>query len=102
MSELASVIRSKNAGPFRTTLDLFFNSDNNFQKVRSSGILTKEYIAKLYSITPEAVYGIFYVDNCRGIKITMLKREGRASGEPECRDILGSQQHAQLLDIEIP
>jgi hypothetical protein len=102
MSELASVIRSKNAGPFRTTMDLFFESDDNYRRVKNSGILTKDYIVKLYSIKPEALYGVFYVDNCKGIKITMLKREGEASGDPECRDILGMQQHVYLLDIEIP
>ena len=71
--ELAGVFRSKNAGPFRTTFDILFDDEEPYRRVKDSGVLTKELIAKLYGIKPEDVYGIFYVDAARGIKITIPK-----------------------------
>lgn len=102
LCELATVLRSKNAGPFRTTFDLFFDDDETYQKVRDSGVLTKELIAKLYDMRPQDVHGIFFVDTARGIKITIPKPVDMASGAPRCRDLFGAQQHMPLMDIEIP
>lgn len=100
--ELAKVLRGKNAGPFRTTFDILFDADEPYQRVRDSGVLTKELIAELYSIRPEDVYGIFFVDAARGIKITIPKPIDMASGAPRCRDLFGAQQHIPLLGIEVP
>jgi len=100
--ELAKVLRSKNAGPFRTTFDILFDADEPYQRVRDSGVLTKEHIAELYRIRPEDVYGIFFVDAARGIKITIPKPIDMASGDPRCRDLFGAQQHIPLLGIEVP
>jgi len=100
--ELAKVLRSKNAGPFRTTFDILFDADEPYQRVRDSGVLTKEHIAELYGIRPEDVYGIFFVDAARGIKITIPKPIDMASGDPRCRDLFGAQQHIPLLGIEVP
>lgn len=100
--QLTKVLRSKNAGPFKTTLDMLFDSAESYQRVRDSGVLTKEYVANLYNIRPEEVLGIFYVDLARGIKVTIAKPKDMASGDPACRDIYGAQQYIPLLDIEIP
>ena len=100
--EIASVLRSKNAGPFRTTFDIFFDDDKSYQRVRDSGLLTKEFVAELYSIEPQEVFGIFFVDMARGIKITIPKPADMACGDPHCRDLFGAQQHVPLMDIEIP
>lgn len=40
--DMAKVLRSKNAGPFRTTSDLYFDSDEPYHRVRNSEVLTKE------------------------------------------------------------
>ena len=102
LHELATVLRSKSAGPFRNTIDIFFDMDEPYRRVRDSGILTKELVARLYNIGPEEVLGIFFVDEARGIKITVPKPYGVASGDPDCRDIYGAQYYIPFLDIEIP
>jgi hypothetical protein len=102
LHHLAKVLRSKNAGPFRTTLDILFDADEPYERVRDSGIITKALIAKLYDLKPEDVLGIYFVDGVRGIKITIPKRDNLASGDPLSRDLYGAQQHIPLLDIEIP
>ncbi|MCA1647990.1 MAG: DUF4387 domain-containing protein, partial [Chloroflexi bacterium] len=46
--ELAKLIRSKNAGPFELTFDVLFDSRENFDRVRRSGILSAERFAQEY------------------------------------------------------
>lgn len=100
LRELAVVIRSKNASPFATTLDLFFESRENYQLVKESGVLTKELIAELYKLPQGHVLGIWFVDDCQGIKISILKYV--PADHPLSTDLYGAQQNAPLLDIEIP
>ncbi len=102
LHEGANVLRSKSAGPFKLTFDIFFNTDDLYRRVKDSGVLTKELIARLYSISPQEVENIFFVDLVRGIKITILKPLGEATGDPHCRDIYGAQQYIPLLDVEVP
>ena len=102
LHELATVLRSKSAGPFLNTIDIFLETDETYRRVRDSGILTKDLVARLYHIRPEEVLGIFFVDEARGIKITVPKPSGVASGDPDCRDIYGAQYYIPLLDIDIP
>ena len=100
--ELAAVFRSKNAGPFRTTFDILFDADEPYRRVKDSGVISKELRAALYGIKPEVVYGVFYVDAARGIKITIPKPIDMISGHPDSRDVHGAQQHIPLKSIEVP
>jgi hypothetical protein len=100
LDSLASVIRSKNASPFKVTLDIFFDEQSKFKKVKDSGILTKKYIAELYGIPDGLVEGIYFVDQALGIKITLIKEY--PSDHFLSRDCYGAQQHLPLLKIEIP
>ena len=99
ISSLAKVIRSKNAGPFRTTLDLFFDDPESYRKVKDSGVLTRELIAELYRQPLERVEGVYFVDAAMGIKITLTKEY--PSDNFRSRDNYGAQQHVPLLEIEI-
>jgi Domain of unknown function (DUF4387) len=102
LDRIAKVIRSKNAGPFMTTFDVFFDNFETYKKTKESGIFTKELIAALYKIPKETVVGIYCDDNAMGIKITIEKPDGIASGDVGCTDIYGTQQHAPLMSLEIP
>lgn len=99
ISALAKVIRSKNAGPFRTTLDLFFDDQASYQRVKESGALTRESVAELYRQPVERVEGIYFVDAALGVKITLVKEY--PSDNFMGRDCYGAQQHVPLLDLEI-
>ena len=50
LGEIAPVVRSKNAGPFWMTLDVFFRSDADFAHVRDARVLTAERIGELYGV----------------------------------------------------
>ncbi|HHW02552.1 MAG TPA: DUF4387 domain-containing protein [Thermoanaerobacterales bacterium] len=100
LKDLAVTIRSKNASPFITTLDVFFDDVKKYEHVRNSNVITKSNIAKLYNIPEESIFGIWFVDLCNGIKISFLKP--RAADDIDGTDVYGAQQNAPLIDLEIP
>lgn len=99
LAELTNVLRSKNAGALLVTLDLMFEDDATYERVRDSGVLTDTLIADLYSVSQNEVSIIPY-DVAKAIKITVPRLV--PSGSFGDTDIYGAQQHAPLLTIEIP
>ena len=98
LRDLATVIRSKNASPFITTLDLFFKDGDNYRAVKDSGIFTAELIARLYKLPISHVLGLWFVDDCQGIKISILKHV--SSDQHQSTDLYGAQQSMPLLELE--
>ena len=99
LAELTSVLRSKNAGALLCTLDLMFETEETYKHVRDSGVLQPGLIAQLYGVSNNEVSIIPY-DVAYAIKIIIPRLY--KSGDPGDTDIYGAQQHAPLLDIEIP
>lgn len=99
VSDLASAVRSKNAGPFQITFDLFFDDPENYATVRDSGVINPETIAELYDVPEKDVLGVYHVDTIAAIKFS-IKRP-IPSGHPSDSDIYSAQQHSPLLDIEV-
>jgi hypothetical protein len=98
LSDIAQVIRSKNAGPRRLTLDIMFGSDADYQRVLQSDALSAAAVGRLYGVAPDAVTIIPYPVG-RAIKIVMAR--SIMAGDPGDYDVYGAQQHAPLLGIEI-
>ena len=98
LQDLAQVVRSKNAGPRRITLDIIFRSDADYQRATQSEALIAEKIAPLYGVAVDAVTVINYPLG-RAIKIVVARRI--MSGDPSDRDVYGAQQHTPLLRLEI-
>ena len=99
LADLAAVLRSKNAGALLCTLDVMFDDDATYRRVLKSGMLSPQRLAKLYGLSDNEVAVIPY-DVAYAIKITIPRLY--PSGDPKDTDIYGAQQHAPLLDIEIP
>jgi hypothetical protein len=100
LRDLASTIRSKNAGVDHITFDLIFKERSNFERVRDSGVLSAESVAALYRIPRERVTDFVVFEPANAIKFT-IRRE-RSSGSPGEGDVFGAQQYAPLFDIEVP
>jgi hypothetical protein len=98
LSDIAQVIRSKNAGPRRLTLDLMFATDADYHRVVQSPALRPSTIAALYRVPPEDVTVIAYPVG-RAIKIVLARKI--MAGDPGDFDVYGAQQHAPLLGVEI-
>jgi hypothetical protein len=99
LGELARLIRSKNAGAFTLTFDVMFETDENYRKVLGSKVLTKKSFAALYSVSEEDVL-FFEHDAARAIKISIARPY--VQGSREDGDAYGGQQHALLVDLDIP
>jgi hypothetical protein len=60
LQDFAHVVRSKNAGPRRITLDIIFHSDADYQRAAQSEALTAEKVAPLYGVAVDSVTVINY------------------------------------------
>ena len=99
LGELASVLRSKNAGPFLVTIDILFDEVREYDRVLRSQALTPEALAPRLCL-PESDVEVIQFPVAKAIKITLPRIH--SAGSPFDTDVYGAQQHAPLLDIEIP
>ncbi len=100
LSDLAKTVRSKNAGVDRITFDVIFDDSANYERVKSSGVLTRRFVADLYGIDEARITDFVTFDPAMAIKFTILR--SRPSGSAGDGDIFGAQQYAPLLDVKIP
>jgi hypothetical protein len=100
LSELAKIIRSKNAGPFELTFDIMFDDPETYALVRDSGVLGGELMQRLYRVDADAILSTHFFDAALSFKVTIARKIG--SGTVGDTDVFGAQQHAPLLDVEIP
>lgn len=98
LGELASLIRSKNAGPFELTFDIMFKDVATFERVRDSGALSAKRIASIYRLPVEDVK-FFVVPPALAFKASIPRP--RFQGDLLDSDSHGGQQYAPLMDIEI-
>jgi len=99
LSELADIIRSKNAGPYRITFDILFADPARYRAVRDSGSVSRESVAAAYGVSPDEITSFFTVDMANAIKVTIRRPRGQGSfGES---DMYGCQQHVPLLGLPI-
>ena len=99
LRSLAKVIRSKNAGPFTLTLDVMFERREDYERVKSARVLTTARISQVYRLS-ESDVRIVEHDPSWSIKATIPR--AIPSGDPTDSDVLGAQQHAPLMDLEVP
>lgn len=96
--EICSHVRSKNAGPFWITVDLFFDSEATFKRYRDTPALSSDLFGRLYGTDPALVKRM-PVDTLRMIKISYPRPKPQGwMGE---RDMHGGQQFVRLLDVEL-
>lgn len=100
LAELAQVVRSKQAGPYRLTLDVVFDDAAVYERVKRSGVITRELIAGLYGVPLEHVTALVAFDPGRAFKIAMRRRI--TAGDPGDTDVYGACQAAPLLDVLVP
>ena len=100
LGDVASIIRSKNAGPYELTFDVMFDDDDTYAKVKGCGILSQATVARLYHIDEEDVIASLFWDPARAFKAT-IKRSS-VSGAFGETDTHGSQQHVPFLYLALP
>ena len=91
-------VRSKQAGPFWITMDLFFDGPESFSKYAESPALSGDLFARLYGTDAELVKR-FPVPELGVLKVS-FPRSSPQGGVVE-RDMHAGQQYVRLLDVEL-
>ncbi len=93
IGDLARQVRSKNAGPFWLTIDVFLDTDEDYARAVRDPALTPQAMGQLYSVSADHVQ-IFRLPDLRVVKISFPRPV--PAGSFEDRDLHGGQQHVPL------
>lgn len=99
LRDIATFVRSKNAGPFMLTIDIFFASDEECRHVIDSDVLAPRVIADIYGVAHDEVR-IIHMAAANAVKISFPRPF--PAGDVGDRDVAGGQQFAPLLDLVVP
>ena len=98
VAEVCRHVRSKNAGPFWITVDLFFDGEDSFSRYRDCPALGSDVFARLFGTDPALVKRL-PVESLRMVKISYPRAHPQGwLGE---RDMHAGQQYVRLLDVEL-
>ena len=97
--DIAQVCKSKNAGPFMVTIDVLFEDPAMYRRVKATGVLSAALFARLYGVAEGDVLFTPY-DTASAFKATLPRLV--PAGDFGDTDVYGAQQHAPLLDVEVP
>ena len=98
LREVCRHIRSKNAGPYWVTIDLFFRNAADFERVAVSPSISNEVIGGIYGADPRLVRR-YPVPGLNVLKIS-YPRATAQGGEVE-RDMHCGQQYVRLLELSV-
>lgn len=98
LKDVAKYVRSKNAGPFWITIDIFCDSDESYGRVTRAPALSSEAVGALYGVAASLVR-IFRVDPLRVVKISFPRPV--AQGSARDVDSHAGQVFVPLLDVEV-
>lgn len=98
VGDIAYYVRSKNAGPFWVTIDIFCDSDEDFQRFAESSLLTREAVAGAYHVDARDVK-VFFLPLLKAMKIS-YPRLCPQGGRDE-RDMHSGQQYIQIMDLPV-
>jgi hypothetical protein len=97
--DAAAIIRSKNAGPFAVTIDLFFTDEASYHLARSSALLTPAGVAAAYGVDESTVKGVWWDDRIQAAKVSLQRWS--SSSDPFCSDLFGAHLHTPLAAAEL-
>lgn len=98
LKDVCRHIRSKNAGAYWVTIDLFFNEADSFARYVDNDAISNEAIGRIYQTNPLLVRR-YTVRNLHVLKIS-YPRSSAQGGVVE-RDMHAGQQFVRLLDLPV-
>ena len=96
LGKLVEKVRSKNAGPFWLTIDIFCGSGDVFERVRSS--LSTERVAALFGADVDTMKR-FEIPSLNVIKFSLPRPQ--IQGSVKDRDMHGASWAALLAELEL-
>lgn len=98
VKDIARYVRSKNAGPFWVTIEVFCETEETYEMIKSSKNITPTKISELYQVDKHKVK-VFYIDNLLVIKFSFPRPHPQ--GYKNENDMHAGQQYIYLADTEI-
>ena len=96
LTDTFRLIRSKDAGPFMLTIDLFCHDEAAYHRVLDSGLISPGTFAELYGVATSDVE-VHLGESIHAIKVSFPRPV--ASGELADSDITGGQQYGPLVEL---
>jgi len=97
LADLAHEVRSKNAGPFWVTLEVFLRDTEGYRIAES--LVSERVIAELYRVE-ESTVQIFRIPSLGVVKISFPRPVSQ--GSPRDRDMHAGQHHVPLARLPVP
>jgi hypothetical protein len=98
LKDVCRYVRSKNAGPFWVTVDLFFDSADSYAEFHGDPAISADNIAAIYGVDKAHVKR-FEVKSLNMVKIS-YPRTSPQGGVVE-RDMHSGQQFVPLLELQL-
>jgi hypothetical protein len=98
VADLALEVRSKNAGPFWVTMELFMRDEVGYARVADPTFLDESVVARLYEVPADTVQ-IFRLPDLNVVKISFPRPVPQ--GGLRDRDIHAGQHHVPLALLRL-
>jgi hypothetical protein len=99
LAELAHEVRSKNAGPFWVTMELFMRDAEGYRIAADAAFLNERLIAQLYRVD-ESTVQLFRIPSLNVVKISFPRPV--IQGSLRDRDMHAGQHHVPLALLRVP
>lgn len=99
LGDLAAEVRSKNAGPFWVTMELFMRDADGYRIAADEGFLDERVVAELYRVE-ESTVQMFRIPSLNVVKISFPRRVPQ--GSLRDRDMHAGQHHVPLALLRVP
>ncbi|WP_415394264.1 DUF4387 domain-containing protein (plasmid) [Rhodococcus globerulus] len=99
VADLAHEVRSKNAGPFWVTMELFMHDSAGYRIVADEAFLNEDVIARLYHVDAGEIQ-FFRIPSLNIVKISFPRTTPQ--GTLCDRDMHSGQQHVPLAQLRVP
>ena len=99
IGDVAAFVTSKNAGPYKQTLDIVFSTQADYERFVAQAGLDREAVAALYGIPLADVLDVIHFAPAFAVKIALRRRI--TAGSSGDSDVYGAQQHVPLMQHRI-
>lgn len=99
LADLAREVRSKNAGPFWITMELFMRDAAGYRIAADESFLDERVIAQLYRVDESSVQ-MFRIPSLNAVKISFPRPV--TQGSLRDRDMHAGQHHVPLALLRVP
>jgi hypothetical protein len=99
LTDLSLEVRSKNAGPFWVTMELFMRDEAGYAIVADESFVNEQVLADLYQVDADTIQ-LFRIPSLNVVKISFPRYV--VQGSLRDRDMHAGQHHVPLALLRVP